>query len=222
MQLMSAAVKDRSSLVDSSRLLNETSFKERFGKIIIQWEVILILMFVFEIVLFSNLTPYFLNYFNMMNATFTFMEKAILALPMIFVIMSGDIDISVAAIIALCSFAMGYAAEAGVGAAGLVLTGLAVGTAAGAFNGFFITRFGMPAIAVTLATSSLFRGISQAVLEDHAYTTYPEAFAYFGQGYLGNSVIPFELGIFVVLAAVMGFVLHKTTYGRKIYEIGNS
>ena len=89
-----------------------------------------------------------------MNATFTFMEKAIFTLPMIFTIMSGDIDISVAAIIALCSFAMGFASDARVGTAGLVLVGLGVGAASGAFNGFFVTRFGMPAIAVTLATSS--------------------------------------------------------------------
>ena len=219
---MSNNSESKKSLVDKSRLINETSLKERFGNLIIQWEVILVLMFLFEIILFSNLSKYFLDYFNLMNATFTFMEKAILALPMIFVIMSGDIDISVAAIIALCSFAMGYASSAGVGAVGLVIIGLAIGVGAGAFNGFFITRFGMPAIAVTLATSSLFRGISQAVLEDQAYTKYPEAFAYFGQGYVGESVIPFQLLLFIILAAVMGYVLHKTTYGRKLYAIGNS
>ncbi|MBI9106727.1 MAG: ABC transporter permease [Spirochaetales bacterium] len=219
---MGVTTHNNNSLVETSRFINETGLKERFGKLIIQWEVILVLMFLFEIILFSNISPYFLDYFNLMNATFTFMEKAILALPMIFVIMSGDIDISVAAIIALCSFSMGYAAAAGVGAAGLVVTGLAVGTAAGAFNGFFITRFGMPAIAVTLASSSLFRGVSQAVLEDQAYTKYPDAFAYFGQGYVGDSVIPFELLLFVILATVMGYILHKTTYGRKLYAIGNS
>lgn len=219
---MSMKTEGKKSLVDKSRLINESSLKERFGNLIVQWEVILVLMFLFEVILFSNLSPYFLDYFNLMNATFTFMEKAILALPMIFVIMSGDIDISVAAIIALCSFAMGYAASVGIGAAGLVVAGLAVGMAAGAFNGFFITRFGMPAIAVTLASSSLFRGISQAVLKDQAYTKYPESFAYFGQGYVGDSVIPFQLLLFVILAAVMGYILHKTTYGRKLYAIGNS
>ena len=99
---MSDNKKGRNSLVDTSRLINESNLKERLGNFFIQWEVILVLMFIFEIILFTNLSPYFLDYFNMMNATFTFMEKAILALPMIFVIMSGDIDISVAAIIALC------------------------------------------------------------------------------------------------------------------------
>ena len=68
----------------------------------------------------------------------------------------------------------------------VILIGLSVGILAGMFNGFFITKLGMPAIAVTLATQSLFRGISQAVLEDHAYTTYPESFAYFRAGVCGG------------------------------------
>jgi rhamnose transport system permease protein len=172
---------------------------------------------------FMNITPYFLDGFNLLNTTFTFTEKAIMALPMIFIIMSGDIDISVASIIALCSFAMGYASSQGAGTVTLVLIGLAVGLASGIFNGFFITKVGMPSIAVTLATQSIFRGIPQAVLGDKAYTKYPDSFAYFGQGYVGSgSLIPFSLVFFLVLAAVMGFVLHKTRYGRKVYATGNA
>ncbi|MBN2860092.1 MAG: ABC transporter permease [Sphaerochaetaceae bacterium] len=212
----------KSPLMGSGRLIDENSFKERMIVLFTKWETLLALLFVLEIVVFSNITPYFLDYFNLMNASFTFMEKAVMALPMIFVIMSGDIDISIASIIALVSFAMGYAAESGVDTAGLILIGLSVGTLAGMFNGFFITKLGMPAIAVTLATQSLFRGISQAVLEDHAYTTYPESFAFFGQGYVGDSLIPFELVLFLALAVIMGFILHKTTYGRQLYAIGNS
>ena len=212
----------KSPLVSSNRLINENSFKERMIVLFTKWETLLAVLFILEVVVFSNITPYFLDYFNLMNASFTFMEKAVMALPMIFVIMSGDIDISIASIIALVSFAMGYASQAGVDTTGLVLIGLAVGTVAGMFNGFFITKLGMPAIAVTLATQSLFRGISQAILEDHAYTTYPESFAYFGQGYVGDTLIPFELVLFLVLAVVMGFILHKTTYGRQLYAIGNS
>ncbi len=212
----------KSPLVSSARLINENSFKERMIVLFTKWETLLALLFILEVVVFSNITPYFLDYFNLMNASFTFMEKAVMALPMIFVIMSGDIDISIASIIALVSFAMGYAAQAGVDTTGLIFIGLAVGTVAGMFNGFFITKMGMPAIAVTLATQSLFRGISQAILEDHAYTEYPESFAYFGQGYVGDSLVPFELLLFIVLAVIMGFILHKTTYGRQLYAIGNS
>ena len=209
-------------LVSGTRLVDESSLKERLITIFTKWEVILALLIVFEFILFSNLSPYFLDYFNLMNSTFTFMEKAIMALPMIFIIMSGDIDISIASIIALCSFSMGYASSMGAGAFAIILIGVLVGLAAGMFNGFFVTRFHMPAIAVTLATQSIFRGISQAILGDQAYTKYPESFAYFGQGYIGDTLIPFELILFLVLAVIMAFVLHKTTYGRKLYAIGNA
>ncbi len=212
----------QNTLVSKIRLVDEKHLKARLVTIFTRWEVILCLIFLLQGIIFSSLSPYFLDYFNLMNANFTFMEKAIIALPMILVIMSGDIDISVASILALCSFALGAASTAGASTPVLILTGLVVGILAGAFNGFFVAFFGMPAIAVTLATQSLFRGISQAVLEDQAYTNYPESFGYFGQGYIGDTIIPFELVLFIVLSVIMWYVLHQTSYGRKVYAIGNS
>ncbi|RKX88243.1 MAG: ABC transporter permease [Spirochaetes bacterium] len=210
------------SIVDKSRLVDESGLNSRIVSFVTKWEFILVVLLLLEIVVFSNLTPHFLNTFNLLNTTFTFSEKAILALPMIFIILSGDIDISVAGIMALSSFAMGYASSQGAGTGVLVLIGLCVGVIAGFFNGLLVTGLNMPAIAVTLASMTLFRGISQAILEDQAYTEYPEKFGYFGQGYIGDSMVPFELVLFLVLAVIMGFVLHKTTYGRKLYAIGNS
>ncbi len=213
---------DKLKHVSQSRLINETSFKERLIETVTKWEFILIVLFAGVVIFFSNASPYFLNYFNLMNTTFNFMEKAIMALPMIFVIMCGDIDISVASILALSSFAMGHASAAGAGTPEIILIGLCVGMVCGIFNGLLITGLKIPAIAVTLGSQSLFRGISQAILGDQAYTQYPESFAYFGQGYVGDTLIPFELVLFLILAAVMGFILHKTSYGRKLYAVGNS
>ncbi|GAI72373.1 unnamed protein product, partial [marine sediment metagenome] len=118
--------------------------------IIWQWEIILLFIFIMVAIINSNLSPYFLDYTNLMNTTFNFIEKAIIALPMIFVIICGDIDISVASIIALSSVFMGMASQAGVNTFGLVVVGLFSGSAAGFLNGFIITKFGIPAIAVTL------------------------------------------------------------------------
>ena len=187
-----------------------------------QWEVTLLFIFFIIIIINSNLSPYFLDYTNLMNTTFNFMEKAIIALPMIFVIICGDIDISVASIIALSSVFMGMASHAGVNTFGLVAIGLFAGLVAGFLNGFVITKFGIPAIAVTLGSMSLFRGIAYVILGDKAFTKYPSSFAYFGQGYIGNTMIPFELVLFLILAIIFGVVLHRTTMGRKIFAIGNN
>lgn len=211
-----------SSLVNVNRLISERSLKERLIAMFTLWEVILVFLMLLVFIYFINVSPYFLDAFNLLNTTFTFTEKAIMALPMIFIIMAGDIDISIASIIALCSFAMGYASSNGASTFVLVAIGLSVGLAAGMFNGLFVTKVGMPAIAITLATQSIFRGIPQAVLGDKAYTQYPASFAYFGQGYFGDTIIPFSLVLFLALAAAMGFLLHKTSYGRKVFAIGNA
>jgi len=190
--------------------------------IIWQWEIILLFIFILVIIINSNLSPYFLDYTNLMNTTFNFIEKAIIALPMMLVIICGDIDISVASIIALSSVFMGMASQAGVNTLGLVAIGLFTGSAAGFLNGFIITKFGIPAIAVTLGSMSLFRGIAYVILGDKAFTKYPISFDYFGQGYIGNTMIPFELVVFLMLAIIFGIILHRTTMGRKVFAIGNN
>jgi rhamnose transport system permease protein len=187
-----------------------------------KWEVILLLIFLVVIAVSASISPYFLDLFNIMNTTFNFMEKALVALPITLVILCGDIDISVAGIMALSSLLMGAASAAGAGSAMLVLIGLGTGLAAGFLNGFLIVRFSIPSIAVTIGSMSLFRGIAYAVLGDKAYTRYPRPFAYLGQGYIGDSAVPFELVLFVVLAVVFGLLLHRTTFGRKVYAIGNN
>lgn len=144
-----------------------------------------------------------------------------IAVAMAFLVIAGEIDLSVAAIIALASTAMGAAVQFGVGTPGLVAIGLAVGLACGAFNGLLVTRFGLPSIVVTIGTMSLFRGISFVVLGDQVYKGYPADFGYFGQGYVWW-VISFELVAFLVVALVGGIVLHRTVFGRQVYAIGNN
>ncbi len=150
-------MREKRELMAKSRLIDEGSLKERLITIFTMWEVLLSIIFVFIIIFFSTRTRYFLNWFNLMNATFQFSEKAIMALPMIFIIMCGDIDISIASIIALCAYAVGNAAAGGASIPTLILIALAVGTLAGFFNGFMVTFLEMPAIAVTLATQSIYR-----------------------------------------------------------------
>ncbi len=194
----------------------------KLSNIYAKWESILFFLFILVIVFNSFLSPYFLDYFNIMNTTFNFMEKALVALSMTFIILCADIDISVAGIIALSSLFMGMAASHGAGTVSLLLIGLGVGVVAGLFNGIIITKFNIPSIAVTIGSMSLFRGIAYAVLGDKAYTKYPKSFEYFGQGYIPGTVIPFELVLFVIFAVVFGFVLHRTSFGRMVYAIGNN
>ena len=155
-----------------------------FSRLLASWEVLLLLVAVAIFIANSLASPYFLNAWNLSDATFNFTEKAMIAFAMALLIIAGEIDLSVAAIIALVSTAMGAAASVGVGTPGLVAIALATGLACGAFNGLLVTRMGLPSIVVTIGTMSLFRGISYIVLGDGAYRDYPSDFSYFGQGYV--------------------------------------
>ena len=185
------------------------------------WETLLLAVAVAIFFANSLASPYFLNAWNLSDATFNFTEKAMIAFAMALLIIAGEIDLSVASIIALASTAMGAAVQAGVGTPGLVAIGLGVGLAAGAFNGLLVTRFSLPSIVVTIGTMSLFRGIAYIVLGDQVYKGYPAGFAFFGQGYVWW-VISFELVLFALLAVIYGVLLHKTNFGRAVYAIGNN
>lgn len=185
------------------------------------WESLLLIVAIAIFVANSFASPYFLNAWNLSDATFNFTEKAMIAFAMALLIIAGEIDLSVAAIIALASTAMGWAVQMGVGTPGLVLIGLFVGVAAGVVNGVLVTGLGLPSIVVTIGTMSLFRGISYIVLGDQAYRGYPADFAYFGQGYVWW-VFSFEFALFAFLAVIYAVLLHKTNFGRAVYAIGNN
>lgn len=187
-----------------------------------RWETILVVVAVAIFIINSLASPYFLDPASLSLATFNFTEKAMIGFAMALLIIAGEIDLSVASIIALSSVAMG-AVNVGLGAPAwvLVIVGLIVGVLAGAVNGFIVTRFRVPSIVVTIGTMSLYRGIAYVVLGDQVYRKYPAGFSWFGQGYV-FWVVSFEFVLFVLFAIVFGVVLHLTNFGRRIYAIGNN
>ena len=192
-----------------------------FSRAFKSWETLLFAVAVAIFIVNSFASPYFLDPWNLSDATFNFTEKAMIAFAMAMLIVAGEIDLSVASIIALASTAMGLAMEAGVGVPGLVGVGIVTGLACGAVNGVLVAGMGLPSIVVTIGTMSLFRGISYIVLGDKAFTGYPPEFAYFGQGYV-VWVFSFELLLFAVMALVVWALLHRTNFGRSVYAIGNN
>jgi rhamnose transport system permease protein len=186
---------------------------------LLRWESMLALVLVIEFVCFASLSPYFLDVWTLSDATFNFTERAVIALPLALLIIAGEIDISVAAIIALASVAMGLGAASGVQTPGLVAIGLSTGLVAGMVNGALVTLGRVPSIVATIGTMTLFRGVAYAVLGDRVLKDYPQSFATFGQGYAVGP-LSIELSILIVLAVVFGLFLHVTRWGRTIYALG--
>ena len=195
--------------------------QSRTNRALRSWETILLIVAIAVFIINSFASPYFLNAWNLSDATFNFTEKALIAFAMAMLIIAGEIDLSVASIIALTSTAMGLAMQAGAGVPVLVMVGLVTGLLCGAFNGFLVAGMGLPSIVVTIGTLSLFRGIAYIVLGDQAFTKYPPGFDFFGQGYVWW-VFSFELALFAVAALAFYVLLHRTNFGRAVYAIGNN
>jgi rhamnose transport system permease protein len=186
---------------------------------LLRWESMLAVVLVVEFIVFSTISPYFLSVDTLSDATFNFTERAIVALPLALLIIAGEIDISVAAIIALASVAMGLASAQGMGTAGIAGVGLSTGLLAGCINGALVTIGRVPSIVATIGTMTLFRGAAYAVLGDRVLKDYPDSFADFGQGYFAGP-ISIELALFALFALSFGVFLHRTRWGRTIFAIG--
>jgi len=190
---------------------------------LLRWETILLVLMVVVILADMRGSPYFLDLYNLSDMTQNFSEKAIVALGMALLVLVREIDLSVAAIVALASLAIGFVAQTGAGPGVLILTGLGVGAVCGAFNGALVTGFGLPSIVVTIGTMSLYRGLAQVVLGDQAITTYPAAFTDLAQNFIVDTP-PLYLAflLFLVFAALFAIFLHRTMPGRMLYAIGNN
>lgn len=188
----------------------------------LRWEWLLVALIVAVALVNTRLSPFFLNSNNLLRTTSDFMELGIMMLPMVFIIVTGNIDLSIASTLGLSASLMGWLFMGGWDiwlAAGVALL---VSVLAGLLNGVLIARLKLPALVVTLGTLSFYRGLAYALLGDQAARGYPESFTYLGQGTLGTTRIPFALLLFAVLALIFGLVLHKTTFGRYLYAIGNN
>lgn len=193
----------------------------RLADVLLRWESILVMLLVAVIIGNIVKSPYFLDPYNLADATYNFSEKAIIALVMALLILVREIDLSVAAIVALSALVVGFLGAAGYGPFVLIVAGIAIGGLCGAFNGFLVTRSGVPSIVITIGTMSLFRGLAQVSLGDQALTTYPQAFLDLGQTYFIDwPPVPLSFFIFLVLAAVFAVFLHLTATGRRLFAIG--
>ncbi|WP_395406198.1 ABC transporter permease [Pseudoduganella sp. UC29_106] len=200
-------------------ILDRPNFK--FGALMGRWESLLVLLLIAVFAINGALLPHFLDLDNLADGTFNFSEKALIALPMALLIICREIDISVAGILALSSVAMGLANTAGWPPESLLFVGVGTGVVCGALNGVLVTHFALPSIVVTIGTVSVFRGLASVVLGDQAFTGYPQLMADWGQGYFFGS-LPREFTVLLVFAALFGFMLHATSWGRRIYAIGNN
>ena len=192
------------------------------------WERMLLVLIALVYLAFGLGIEGFLSPYALADSTYNFSEKALIALAMALLVVAGEIDLSIAATMALCSLAMGLAMQAGAGLPLMLLAALVTGLLCGALNGWLVTRWKLPAIVVTIGTLSLYRGLAQVVLGDQAITGYPETLSTWGNGSVGDLIgvpwliVPIEFAVLLVAGLAVGLLLHRTVHGRRLYAIGSN
>jgi len=185
------------------------------------WEGLLVLLLALVVAFNLVSSPYYLGVGNIVNMFQLSIEKIIVALTMTLIIISGEIDLSVASVMGLAACVMARLFELGVPLPWAMLAAIASGAIAGLINGFWVAYVGLPSLAVTLAGLIGYRGVGRILVEDRSIGGFPPWFNAIGQeallGPLTLSII-----VFVVLFAASAVVLNSSGLGRLVYVMGNN
>jgi rhamnose transport system permease protein len=185
------------------------------------WELLLAAILVATVVYNASQSDVYLDVDNFVNIFRLSIEKVIVAVTMTFVIVNGEIDLSVASVMAFSACVLASANEAGVPFWLAIVIALVAAAAAGFVQGLVVAKTGISSLVVTLAGLIGFRGAARVLLEDRSSGDFPEWFGNLGsEDLLGP--MPFALVLFLALLVVGGIVLHRSAIGRKVFVIGNN
>ena len=204
----------------SGRSINnvpESSLKRAF----LSWEGILLILFVVINIFCACYSEYY-NLNSLLRQMPVYLAEVFLMLPMAYILVLGEIDISVGSIVCLSATMSCIVCNTGAPFVVVIITALVVGTLCGAVNGFILTKFTeLPPMIVTLATQIIFRGIAEIVLGSggsiSAYNT--DGFRMLA-GKVGS--VPYILFLVLILAVIFAVILGKSTFGRRVYAIGTN
>lgn len=186
----------------------------------LRWETALLVVLVAVLIFGSSKSSTFFSGNTLFFGGLNMGEIAIMALPLLLIVMVGEIDLSVAAMLGLAGTVMGYLFQHGSSIWLAMAAALVVGAIGGFLNGFLIAKVGLPSIAVTIGTLTLFRGIAEIILTNPTTKLLPTSLTKVGIMPIGGTKVSYSLAVFAVLAVVFGVVLHATPLGRSLYAIG--
>jgi rhamnose transport system permease protein len=190
--------------------------------LIVRWETVLVLLIVLVGLWCRSLSPLFLTKLNLLDLATPYIFIGLMALGLTFVVIAGEIDISVASILGVSVVVLGQVYEAGANIWFAATVGLLVATGLGLVNGFFVAVLGLPSLAVTLGTLAAFRGLAFLINSGEGVATFPVGFTNIGIGYVWGQQVPIALLVFLGAGIVLGLLLHATRFGRYVYTIGSN
>ncbi|UJP09094.1 ABC transporter permease [Microbacterium sp. KUDC0406] len=206
----------------SKTLAGEPKGRTGWNRMLLGRDAIMIYVLVATILLFSVTVPRFASPVTTGFLLLDVVPVLLIAMPMTLIIITGEIDLSVASIAGLTSAVLGVLWQSGVGIVPALLISLMVGVVTGAVNGILIAVVGLPSLAVTIGTLALFRGLALVVIGDNAVANFPPELNAFVTSKLGATGIPTVMIIVAIVVLMFGVVLHFTPFGRGLYAMGYS
>ena len=186
------------------------------------WDTAILVLLLTVLILASLTTEGFLTALNFSYIFSNTSEIMIIAFAMLFMIIMGEIDLSVASILALGSAMLGWTYAKGAPIWLSIIICILVGTLCGLVNGFLVTKLGLGSLAVTIGTLALYRGIANGILGENTVNEFPEFWTSFGFDTFGTSFMPKTLPLIIFFGIMFGILLHRTPFGRRTLAIGQS
>lgn len=188
---------------------------------ILKPELNIFLFLILSLIAGTLMSSNFLDFEYLMNSTTLYAELGIIALPFTYLLISGEIDVSVASMMTLVACTMGKLFQLGIGFVWVLIIGVLVGLLIGLINGLLVTLTKLPSLIITLGTLSLYKGLAQVMVGDGGISGFPEWFLGINNK-LVFGLIPVPFFIFLVLGIIMEIILKNTFFGRKIFAIGTN
>ena len=190
-------------------------------KVVGRWEALLVLLILVVGYWCTTLSPFFLTRLNLLDLVTPYIFLGLLAFGLTFVVVSGEIDISVCSVMAVSAVSFAEIWQRGTNVWIAALLGLAIAALLGLVNGLLIGVLNLPSLAVTLGTLAAYRGLAYVILGGEARSNFPPEFTKIGGGYISNE-LPNALLVLFGFALVLGLLLHVTRFGRYVYAIGSN
>lgn len=191
------------------------------GRLLVRWETLLVVAIVGVGIWSSTLSPFFLNRANLLDLTTPFIFIGLMAFGLTFVVVAGEIDISVVSTMAVSVVCFAQIYDAGANVWLAAVAGLAVATVLGLMNGLLVGVLNLPSLAVTLGTLAAYGGLAYVVLSGEGVASFPSGYSKIGGGYIGDE-LPIALLVLLGFALVLGLLLHATRFGRYLFTIGSN
>lgn len=192
----------------------------RWRSALARWETLLVGLIVVLLIVGQGISSEFISGDSFTTGSLDLTEVAYMALALTLVIIAAEIDLSVASVLALSSALMAYLWNQGLPLELIMPICIVAGGVCGAFNGFLVTRLGLPSLAVTIGTLALFRGLAFVVIGDESVTDFPTVWTDRAFNNFAGTFVPNTIVLFALLAIGFAVLLHATPFGRSIYAIG--